>query len=67
MMSPTVRAALLAAVIYFLIANPMTYKIVDSILGTFFPVASASGCPTFAGLLFHTFVFFVVTYFVMSL
>jgi hypothetical protein len=67
MMSPKVRAALLAAVIYFIIANPMTYKIVDAIIGTFIPIASASGCPTFAGLLFHTFVFFCVTYFIMTL
>lgn len=67
MMNPKVRAALLAAVIYFIIANPMTYKIVDGIIGTFIPIASASGCPTFAGLLFHSFVFFVITYFVMTL
>jgi hypothetical protein len=66
-MASKIHIALLAAVIYFVIANPMTYKIVDSIIGTFFPVASASGCPTFAGLLFHTFVFFLITYFVMSL
>jgi hypothetical protein len=49
-------------VIFFLVANPATFKLVRSILGSW--VASADGCPTTSGLLLHALVYVLVAHFV---
>jgi hypothetical protein len=48
-----------SALVFFLIANPETYKLTQMIFGRFFMV-STGGCPTPAGLFFHSVVFFFV-------
>ena len=50
-----------SALVFFLVANPETYKIFQKLLGGVFgEVASLSGCPTPFGLFLHTAVFFFV-------
>ena len=50
-----------STLVFFLVANPETYKIVQwafgSIIGN---IASSSGCPTPIGLFIHTILFFIV-------
>ena len=46
-----------STLVFFLIANPETYKIVSSFLGGW--IADGGGCPTAAGFFLHTAVFFV--------
>jgi hypothetical protein len=50
-----------SALVFFLVANPETYKIVQKVFGQFLgTLASDFGCPTPLGLFFHTLVFFFV-------
>jgi len=44
--------------LFALLANPMAFRAIRSILGTW--VASAEGLPTFAGVFLHAFVFVIV-------
>jgi len=58
-----VKYSLYSALIFFLIANPITYKVVNSIL----PGVASNGCPTPFGLVLHTIVFFLALLGVMML
>lgn len=49
-----------SALVFFLVANPETYKLVQKVIGGLFTVASPDGCATAWGLVFHTFAFFLV-------
>jgi len=50
-----------SALVFFLVANPETYKIVQWGLGHIIgDIASSGGCPTPIGLFLHTILFFVV-------
>jgi hypothetical protein len=49
-----------SALVFFLVANPETYKVVQKLLGGLVTIASDGGCPTSFGLFFHTIVFFFV-------
>ena len=49
-----------SAVIFFIIASPMTYKLVNSLLGSIVKICDPKGCPTAAGLLVHSTVFLLV-------
>jgi hypothetical protein len=46
-----------SALVFFLIANPETYKVTQNVFGYFFQISNG-GCPTPAGLFLHTVVFF---------
>lgn len=48
-----------SALVFFLVANPETYKIVQKVLGGLVTVADG-GCPTAIGLFLHTIIFFIV-------
>jgi len=52
-----------SALVFFLIANPETYKFTQTIFG--FPTASSSGIPTSFGFFFHTFLFFLTVFALM--
>ena len=56
-----ITRVLLAAVLFYVVSNPATYKLVESLLGRFFKIAM-NGSPTPAGLLVHTAVFGVLFY-----
>ena len=47
-----------SALIFFLVANPETYKMTQMLFGKLVTVATG-GCPTPAGLFLHTVVFFL--------
>jgi hypothetical protein len=53
-----------SALVFFLCANPETYKIVNHFLGPLLGLrsglASPTGCPTAIGLFFQTLLFFAV-------
>lgn len=74
--SRKVQASLVAALLFFVISSPFTYKAVDSVVGSivravvpqaasFFKIAEA-GCPTNYGLAVHAAVFGLITYFLMQ-
>jgi hypothetical protein len=50
-----------SALVFFLVANPETYKTIHWMLGGVLGnIAGASGCPTPLGLFLHTAIFFFV-------
>ena len=53
------KYSLYSALVFFLIACPETYKLTQSLFGSILTIANG-GCPTPAGLFFHTTVFFFV-------
>jgi hypothetical protein len=53
------KYAFYSALVFFLISNPETYKMTQMLFGRLFTI-STGGCPTPAGLFFHSAVFFVV-------
>lgn len=72
-LSRKATAALSAALLFFVISSPFTYRLVDSVVGglvgsivpqftTLFKIAEA-GCPTNYGLLVHSAVFGLVVYY----
>ena len=54
--------AFLAFILFFLIANPLTYKVTRKVFGG---IASTDGLPTQVGVLLHAFVFVMLSKFVM--
>lgn len=58
-----VKFSLYSTLIFFLVANPITYRFVNSVISG---VATA-GCPTAFGLFLHSLVFFGLSYAIMSL
>lgn len=75
-LSRKTQAALTAALLFYVISSPFTYRLVDSVVGgvvtsivpqfgTLFKIAEA-GCPTNYGLLVHAAVFGLVSYYLMS-
>jgi hypothetical protein len=48
-----------SALVFFLIANPETFKVTQMIFGSIITLANG-GCPTPAGLFLHTGIFFLV-------
>jgi hypothetical protein len=75
LISRKAQASIIAALLFFVISSPLTYRLVDSLIGGLmmtiipsfahlFKIAQA-GCPTTYGLFIHAFVFGVVTYILM--
>ena len=59
-------ATLQAVLLFYIIANPMTYRLVDSLLGGVVGrISDISGCPTALGLIVHSIVFGAVVYSLM--
>lgn len=76
MFSRKVQASLTAALLFFVISSPFTYKLVDNLVGglirmiapwdiPFIKIAEA-GCPTNYGLAVHAAVYGMVTYYLMQ-
>jgi len=61
------KYTLYTTVIFLVVINPLTYKIVDGVLGRFVKIASSTGCPTTAGMLVHALVFTLVLRYMMDL
>jgi hypothetical protein len=65
--NPALKAkyAFYSTLIFFLIANPETFKMTQKVLGWMFPIADSGGSPTAPGFFFHTALFFFVLWGVM--
>ena len=62
-----IQSTLLAMLVFALVSAPMTYKLVQSLLGGLVgKLADGSGCPTNLGLAVHTLVFGLVTHVLMG-
>jgi len=60
-MSKSFVDLLLLTLAFFIVSNPMVYKLTDKVLGGVVgPLAHGSGCPTTLGLVVHTVVFALV-------
>lgn len=59
--------SMMSAVLFYIIANPQTFLLVEQLLGRFVSVSNGVGCPTPAGLLVHAFVFFLITWALMNM
>ena len=57
------KYSLYSALAFFLVANPVTFKFVNSLIAG----VAVNGCPTAFGFMLHTLVFFGVLYGLMSL
>lgn len=67
-MNGKLKGALIAGLMFFIISNPMIYKLVDNLLGGLLgPIASPGGCPTNWGLIVHSAVFAAATYYGIGL
>ena len=53
------KYALYTTLIFFLIANPETYKLIQKFVGGWVTIASEGGCPTPAGFFIHSGLFFL--------
>ena len=61
-------ATLQAVLLFFLISNPMTYRLTNSLLsGLTGRLADPGGCPTSLGLIVHSLVFGAIVYGLMLL
>lgn len=54
------KYAFYSTLVFFLVANPETFKLTQRVLGGFLQIASDKGAPTPLGFFAHTFVFFLV-------
>lgn len=59
------KYAAYTTLVFFLIANPETYKMMQKFLGGFVTIASEGGCPTPSGFFLHSALFFVVLWSIM--
>jgi hypothetical protein len=63
-LSPKLSAAVVAGLMFFIISNPIVYKLVDSLVGGLLgPIATPAGCPTTWGLIVHSAVFAAAAYY----
>jgi len=53
-------------IIFLLIANPYTFKMVHKFFGKVVSIANRDGCPTTAGLLVHAAVFALIIRYLMG-
>lgn len=59
-------ATLQAVLLFFLISNPFTYRLTNSLLGGLVGrLSDPSGCPTSTGILVHSAVFGLIVYALM--
>ncbi len=67
-LSPKLSAAVVAGLMFFVISNPIVYRIVDKLLGGLLgPIATPAGCPTTWGLIVHSAVFAAATFYGVGL
>ena len=66
-MTPEIKASLWSAGLYFVVANPLTYGIMQSLLGSIVSITDANGAPTQIGTAIHAIVFGLLVYLIMRL
>lgn len=54
--------SLYSTILFFIIANPFTFKLVNNLLGKVIGrISNEKGCPTTLGLIVHSIVFLLIT------
>jgi len=61
------RYTLYTTIIFLIVANPLTYKLVNYLLGFILKISDSSGCPTTVGFLIHAVVFTLILRYLMEL
>jgi len=61
------KYSFISALIFYIVANPETYKLTQWLFGSVFQVAYPMGAATSMGLLLHMAVFFIVMWGLMML
>jgi len=61
------KYAFYSTLIFFMIANPETYKMTQNVFGWAMFIADSDGCPTATGFFLHTALFFLVLWGAMLL
>ena len=56
------NCCLLMVVLFFIVANPVTYKLVNDLLGKLVPITDHQGRPTQQGVAVHAVVFGLLCY-----
>jgi len=59
------KYSMYTTLVFFLVANPETYKLLQKFLGSWIDIASPGGCPTPTGFFLHTALFFVLLWSLM--
>jgi hypothetical protein len=54
------KYAFYSTLVFFLVANPETFKLTQRLLGGFITMASEGGCPTAYGFFGHALLFFMI-------
>lgn len=54
------KYAFYSTLVFFLVANPETFKLTQRLLGRFLTIASEGGCPTAYGFFGHSLLFFFI-------
>ena len=57
--------SVISGLVFFIVANPETFRIVRAILGSW--ISTPTGCPSTLGLLVHTIVFILVVWGMMNI
>lgn len=57
--------SIISGLIFFIVANPETFRIVRAILGSW--ISTPTGCPSTLGLLVHTIVFILIVWGMMNI
>ena len=55
-----IKYSFYSAVVFFLLANPETYKVLNRVVGSYFSYVDAAGVPTAIGFFAQTGIFFLV-------
>ena len=76
MVSRKMQAALTAALLFYVVSSPFTYRLVDQVVGgivgaivpqfTSMLKVAEGGCPTNYGLMLHATVYGLVSYYLMG-
>lgn len=61
------RYTLYTTLLFLIVVNPFTYKLVNTLLGSITKIADNTGCPTTNGMLIHAVVFTLLLRGVMEL
>lgn len=55
-----IMISLYSVLLFVLVSLPWTYRLTDKMFGRWFHTSDAHGCPTTAGLVLHSIVFFLL-------
>jgi len=61
-MKNSYSCCLIMVVVFLIVANPVTYKFVNKLLGNIVQVSDQQGCPTQQGVAIHAVVFGLICY-----